>query len=182
MNRKIALVFLILFVMSAFTLTACGTPAPTQPTRAEQLSETGLFGQRELLGVAAEGKISGRFNEGFLVFAGSANGEINTTTNYIIRWKPTQDEFVDTILPRSLFKVKIVENTSPKIEFKFKESWLNSGPSFFNDHDNYLYYTNEQDVEYYYDSAKENPNNFLFAENLDVVYVYISSVDLVPAP
>lgn len=173
---------LLAIALITLLVNACGAPAPVQPTRQEQLSEAGLFGEHDLLGVSTESNLSGNFSGGFFVFAGSANGEISATTNYTIRWKPAPDEFVDTTLPRSLFKVKILENSSPKIEFKFKESWLNSGPSFFDDHDNYLYHTSEDDIEVYYDGAKENPNNFLFAENIDVVIVYISSADLIPAP
>lgn len=164
-----------------FSITACVPVPPSQPTRQQQLAETGLFGRHTIKGVTVESGLTGEINGGFFLFSGGIHGEINSTTSYVIRWYPTSNGFFDTTLPRSLFHINILESqVQPEIEFIFRQSWLTDSPNPFTDLslDPESYFGDQ--ITLYTEGAKKNLNGFLKPDNLDVVEIYISPKDLAP--
>ncbi|TRZ48510.1 hypothetical protein D4S03_09730 [bacterium] len=163
----------VLVLVSTLVLAACG-PTPT-PTREQQLSETGLFGRHAIEGVTIENGFEGKVSGGFFLFAGGVNGQISSTTKYIISWYPTPEKYTTTEVLRSLIVVNIVaDQDEPEIEFVFRNTWMTTPPSYFESVDTY----NGDQANYYTDGAKLNLNNFAVTENLDVVNIYISPEDL----
>jgi hypothetical protein len=177
MKNRFVSTLLVVFLLSSFFLASCGPAMPPGVTREQQLAETGLFGKHTMKGVTIESTLSGEFSGGFFIFAAGVHGEISTTTNYIISWYPTPDQYIISEVPRELIVVHIVEGLAkPQIEFVFKESWLSLEPSPF-----------EKDVKvdrqgnvFFTEGSKLNLNNFILVGNLDVVNVYLSPEDLLP--
>lgn len=180
---KIHFRIIVLIFVSAVLLSACQARA-YEPTRQEQLTDTGLFGRHLLKGVAPKNGITGEFSGGFFILAGLANGSITPTTEFALSWYPVPGEFIYSYIPGIL--IRVVETPgleNPEIEYVFKQYWLAGTPSLFSEND--LTYGDpvggwsNQVVYYYTEGSKLNLNNFINPENLEIVRIYIDPVDLV---
>lgn len=175
MKNYVLFLISILFALSV-CLSACGAPQPMQPTRQQQLADTGLFGRHQIDGVSIDKGFTGDIHGGFFLFAAGLDGNIASTTDYTVELEIAGDHIWVT-LPRTMFRMKPIESGKPQVEFIFKQAWLDGRPQYFKD-DEADFTEDANHNTLYTDGAKLNLNNFIKIDNLDIVYIYITADDL----
>lgn len=149
--RKLAIA--VLFALSV--LASC-----TERTIKEELSDTAIFGQHEL--VKTERTISGQgqFHGSFYFGIGSIEGNFNSGAGLLFFWSPKPKELIACSLPFNKFNFVIDESRDiPTIEFVFNPLWLERKLGF------------EEEI---FISKKANLNNFILSQALQVAVVRIS--------
>lgn len=141
------IIFLLVFVVAS-----CAKPKKVY----EQLSDTGLFGEHQMVRIESFGSVGGSVSGGFFLGIGSVVGTIGSEYKLQFWWEPKPGELIATAFPYNKFRFVIDDTkTTPSIEFLFQEWWLKDR-SFF----------------YYDETEKYDLNGFM--TNVEVVKVKIS--------
>lgn len=121
--RGVLIGFLVVFVV----VVAVGLLADYGEPRKDQLQQLGLLGQHDLRRIEQTSGISGHMDGSFFLGIGSVSGNLASERKLQFYWGRTEEEFIATTLPYSMFRFVVDESkTVPTVEFIFDERWLNS--------------------------------------------------------
>ncbi|MEK7503022.1 MAG: hypothetical protein AAB556_01095 [Patescibacteria group bacterium] len=121
----------------AFVLVFLASCGPAR-THREQLLETGMFKEHQLLRLENFGSVTGSVSGGFFLGTGSVNGTVGSEYRLQFWWSPKPGELVATTFPYQKFRF-VVDDTlkAPSVEFLFDEGWLKSTWSYFDETEKY---------------------------------------------
>jgi hypothetical protein len=152
MKNKIGIIVLSLTLL--LLVMSCG------PSPREQLKDSGLWGEHNLIRMESFGGVNGSISGSFFLGIGSINGSLGSEFKLQFYWSPKPGEIVITALPYSKFRFIIDETKKvPAIEFLFNDQWLNNGDAFSGDQE----------------KPSPNLNDFIMSDHLQLVRVKISN-------